>query len=145
MAFFGLLGGKPKGYASPWLQLTVVHAYSHEGLSADEAFSLRGRVIQSKPIDFEFKPPHAYIAFFPATAAGLEQGTELAGALRNVAREMSLPAFGVGVLQGECLAQKSASGRFVAKPAGTVISLALTAAMEESGAKTQSKQKLPGQ
>jgi hypothetical protein len=66
---------------------------------------------------------------------------ELADELRNVARQKSLPAFGVGVLQGECLAQKSASGRFVAKPAGTVISLALTAAMEESGVAAEAKPK----
>ena len=57
MALFGLFGRKPKGYASPWLQLTVVCATAGEGLEPDDAFALRGEVIAAHPIDFEFKPP----------------------------------------------------------------------------------------
>ena len=132
MTFFGLFGRKQKGYAVPWLQLTVVYAIAREGLSPDEAFAMRGKIILARPIDFEFKPPEAFIAFFPGTAIGLQKASDLAGVLRGVAREKALPAFGVGVLQGECLAQLGASGRFAAKPVGTVISLALTAAMQEA-------------
>ncbi len=134
MAFFGLFGGKPKGYAVPWMHLTVVYAMAREGLSPDDAFAMRGKIIQARPIEFEFKPPNAYIAFFACTAEGLQKASELADVLRGVAREKAMPAFGVGVLQGECLAQLSASGRFAGKPAGTVISLALTAAMQEADA-----------
>jgi hypothetical protein len=114
------------------MQLTVVYAMAREGLSPDDAFAMRGKIIQARPIDFEFKPPNAYIAFFPCTAEGLQKASELADVLRGVAREKALLAFGVGVLQGECLAQLGASGRFAGKPAGTVISLALTAAMQEA-------------
>ena len=136
MALFGLFGGKhkAKGYPSPWLQLTVVYAIARDGLTPEDAFALRGRVIMAKPIDFEYKSPDAFLAFFPATVDGLNAGTALADGLREVAGNRALQPFGVGVLQGECLAQRSGSGRFVAKPAGTVIGLAMNAAKEEADA-----------
>ena len=132
MALFGLFGRKPKGYASPWLQLTVVCATAGEGLEPDDAFALRGEVIAAHPIDFEFKPPGSFLAFFPGTEGGLVAGNQLADALRAYARDKSVPAFGVGVQQGECLAQMSGNGRLAAKPAGAVISQAMTLAMEQA-------------
>ena len=132
MALFGLFGRKNKGYASPWLQLTVVYATARKGMEPEHAFALRGKLIAAHPIDFEFMSPGSFLAFYPGTAEGLQAGTELADALRGYARDKSLPAFGVGVQQGECLAQMSGSGRFAAKPAGAAISQALKLAIEEA-------------
>lgn len=132
MALFGLFGKKKRGYASPWLQLTVVYATAREGLQPDDAFALRGRVMAAAPIDFEFMAPGSFVAFYPGTADGLQAGTRLADMMREYARLKSLPAFGVAVQQGECLAQMSGSGRFVAKPVGTVISQTMSLAIQEA-------------
>ena len=132
MALFGLFGRKNKGYASPWLQLTVVYASARDGLEPDDAFALRGRVIGAHPIEFEFMAPGSFLAYYPGTPGGLASGNQLAEALRSYARDKSVQAFGVGVKQGECLAQLSGSGRFVAKPAGAVIAEAMNLAIEES-------------
>ena len=132
MALFGLFGKKNSGYPSPWLQLTVVYATALDGLEPDHAFALRGKVIGSAPIDFEFKDSKSYIVFYPGSALGLKTATQLAESLSQYAREKSLPAFGVGVQQGECLAQTSSSGRFVAKPAGTVIAQTMRLAIEDA-------------
>ena len=137
MALFGFLSGKSKGYSSPWLPLTVVCATAREGLAPDDAFALRGKVISAHPIDFEFMSGGSFVAFYPGTAEGLQAGTRLAEVLREYARAKSLPAFGVGVEQGECLAQQSGSGRFVAKPVGTAISLAMNLAIQEADARRQ--------
>ncbi|MBL0123506.1 MAG: hypothetical protein IPP88_12490 [Betaproteobacteria bacterium] len=132
MALFGLFGGNKKGYPSPWLQLTVVYATAREGLQPDDAFALRGKIVSAHPIGFEFMNADSFVAFYPGNASGLEAGTQLAETLRGVARDKSLPAFGVAVLQGECLAQVRGSGRFVAKPVGTVISQAMKLAIEQA-------------
>ncbi len=121
MALFGLFGRKRKGYASSWLQLTVVYATALEGLDPEQAFSLRGRVLAAKPIDFEFQNADSFLVFYPGTAAGLLAGNDLAEALKQVARDKAIPAFGVAVQQGECLAQMNGAGRFVAKPMGGLI------------------------
>ena len=134
MAFFGLFGSKRKGYASPWLQLTVVYATAKDGLEPEDAFALRGMVLAAAPIDFEFKNGNSYIVFFQGTAAGLQAANDFAGLLREYAREKSLAGFGVGVQQGECLAQMRANWRFAGKPAGTANSLAMRQAAAEAGA-----------
>ena len=137
MALFGLFGKKDKGYASPWLQLTVVYATARDGLEPEHAFALRGKVIAAGPIEFEFMSPGSFVAFYPGTAAGLQAGTGLADALRGYARDKSVPAFGVGVQQGECLAQMSGTGRFAAKPVGAVISQAMDLAIHEADAQAR--------
>ena len=137
MAFFGLFGGKNKGYTSPWLQLTVVYATAPAGLDPDDAFALRGRIMAAGPIGFEFLNSDSFVAFFPGTTGGHEAGNRLAETLRGMARDKSVAAFGVGVQQGECLAQIGGSGRFVAKPVGTVISQAMNLAIDEAGSKRQ--------
>ena len=134
MALFGLLGGKQKGYASPWLQLTVVYAASPDGLAPEHAFAMRGMVIVSKPLQFEFIKSGAYLAFFSGTVEGLRAANELADLLRTYAHEKSVPTFGVSVQQGECLAQINAAGRLVAKPVGTVISQTINLALAEANA-----------
>lgn len=132
MAFFELFGRKNKGYASPWLQLTVVYATARDGLAPEHAFALRGALIAARPIDFEFINPGSFLVFYPGTAEGLQAGTRLADALRGYARDKSVPNFGVSVQQGECIAQMSGSSRFVAKPMGTVVSQTMRMAMEEA-------------
>ena len=132
MAFLGLFGRKNKGFASPWLHLTVVHASAREGLEPDDAFALRGMVIGAHPIDFDFRNPGGFTVYFPGAADGLEAANGLAITLRGYARDKSLSAFGVGVGQGECLAQRSGSGEFVARPVGTVISVTMKAAIQEA-------------
>ena len=132
MAFLGLFGRKYKGFASPWLHLTVVHASAREGLEPDDAFALRGMVTGAHPIDFEFRNPGGFTVYFPGSVDGLAAASGLAGKLRGYARDKSLSAFGVGVGQGECLAQRSGSGKFVARPVGTVISVAMSAAIREA-------------
>ena len=132
MALFGLLRRKQNGYASPWLQLTVLYAMSPDGLAPEHAFAIRGKVIVSKPLQFEFIESGAFLAFFPGTTAGLHAANELADSLRNYGREKSVPSFGVSVQQGECLAQMNAAGRLAAKPAGTVIAQALNLALTEA-------------
>jgi hypothetical protein len=132
MALFGLFGSKKKGYASPWLHLTVVYATAQEGLEPDDAFALRGKIVAARPIDFEFMNADSFVAYYPGNSAGFEAGTQLAETLRGVARDKSLAAFGVAVLQGECLAQVSGTGRFVARPVGTVISQAMKLAIQEA-------------
>lgn len=134
MALFGFFGRKSTGYSSPWLHLTVVYATSPEGLAAEHAFVLRGKVIVSHPIDFEFIKSGAFLAFFPGTAEGLRAGTQLAEALRAVARDRAIPSFGVSVLQGECLAQMHGTARFVAKPVGKVITQTRDLAVLEANA-----------
>ena len=130
MALFNLFGKKDRGYASPWLQLTVVYATARDGLEPDHAFALRGKVIGSSPIDFEFKDSSTFIVFFRGSTEGLQAATHLAESLREYARDKSLSAFGVGVQQGECLAQMSGTGRFAAKPAGTVIAQTMRLAVD---------------
>ncbi len=134
MALFGLFGRKKLGYSSPWLQLTVVYATSPSGLEPVHKFAVRGKVLTSGPIEFEYIEPGSYVAFFPGTAAGLALGNQLADDLRVIAQDKAVPNFGVGVQQGECLAQLRGTGRFVAKPAGKVISQALALAIEEANA-----------
>lgn len=134
MALFGLFGSRKKGYDSPWLQLTVVYATAREGLGPEHAFALRGLVMAAHPIGFEFIHPGSYLSFYPGTADGLQAGQRLAETLRAYARDHALPAFGVGVEQGECLAQLSGAGRFVGKPAGAVISQAMNLAINEADA-----------
>ena len=134
MAFFGLFGKKDKGYASPWLQLTVVYATARDGLEPEHAFALRGRVIAAHPLQFEFIKPIAFLAFFPGTAEGFSAGNRLADAMRVYALEKAVPVFGVCVLQGECLAQMRGPGRLAAKPAGAVISEAMKQALAEAEA-----------
>jgi hypothetical protein len=134
MAFFGLLGGKKKGYASPWLQLTVVYATSPNGLEPEHKFALRGKVLAAHPLYFEYISPGSFLAFYPGTAAGQQAATQLVNAMRGVARDKSVPAFGVSQLQGECLAQMSGNGRLKAKPQGLVISQAIDAATQDANA-----------
>jgi len=121
MALFGLFGRKNQGYASPWLQLTVVYATARDGLEPDAAYAFRGKMLAA-----------SFLAFYPGTAAGLQAGTQLADTLRAVARDKSVPAFGAAVQQGECLAQMGGPGRLAAKPAGAVISRAMNLASEEA-------------
>lgn len=135
MAFFEIFGSNNKGYASPWLQLTVVCAIAQDGMEPEHAFALRGKVIAAAPIEFEFKDSAAFIVFFPGSAEGLQSATNLAESLRQCAREKSLSAFGAAVQQGECLAQMRSSGRFVAKPAGPLIAQAMRLATEEAEVK----------
>lgn len=137
MAFFGLFRGKNKGYASPWLQLTVVYALARDGMEPEHAFALRGKVLASAPIDFEFKDSNSYIVFFRGSTEGLQAANHLAETMRQYARETSLSAFGVGVQQGECLAQINAAGRFVGKPVGNVTAQSLRLAMDEANAHDQ--------
>lgn len=132
MAFFGLFGGNKKGYASPWLQLTVVYATSPNGLEPEYKFALRGRVLAAHPLYFEYISPGSFLAFYPGTAAGQQAAARLVEAMRGVAREKSVPEFGVSMLQGECLAQMSGNGRLKAKPQGLVISQAIDAAIQEA-------------
>ncbi len=135
MALFGLFGGKRKGYATPWMQLTVVYATAPEGLQPDDAFALRGKILTAQTIYFEFLDRCEFLACYPGTAAGLEAGTRLAGELRGIARAKAVPSFGVGVYQGECLAQMKAGGRLAGKPAGLAISQAIELASQEATAR----------
>lgn len=134
MAFFGLFGNKRKGYASPWLQLTVVYATSPNGLEPEHKFALRGKVLAAHPLYFEYISPGSFLAFYPGTAAGQQAGARLVEAMRAVARDKSVPAFGVSMLQGECLAQMSGNERLKTKPQGLVISQAIDAATREATA-----------
>jgi hypothetical protein len=134
MALFGLFGTKQKGYASPWLQLTVLYAMSPDGLAPEHAFAIRGKVMLSKPLQFEFTTSGAYLAFFLGTAEGLRAANELADLLRTYSREKSVPTFGVSVQQGECLAQLNAAGRLTPKPVGEVIAQTVNAALLEANA-----------
>ena len=135
MALFGFLGRKNKGYASPWLHLTVVCATSPDGLAPEHAFALRGKVISAAPLYFEFIKSGSYLAFYPGTAEGLQAATALADALGAYGRESSVPNFGVGMQQGECLAQMSGAGRLKAKPVGAVISQAMEQAINVANAR----------
>lgn len=135
MALFGLFGGRNKGYQSSWLQLTVLYATACEGLEPDQTFALRGRILAANPIDFEFVNSDSFLVFYAGTAAGLAAATALAETLRGVAVEKSVPAFGVAVQQGECLAQMTGAGRFQSKPMGGLMSrtkeLAVAAARQQ--------------
>ena len=121
MALFGLFGRKRKGYASSWLQLTVVYATARQGLEPEQAFALRGKILAANTIDFEFLNSDSFLAFYPGTVEGLQAGARLMEALKGVARDKAVPAFGVAVQQGECLAQMNATGRFSSKPMGGLI------------------------
>ena len=136
MALFGLFGKKDTGYKTPWLPLTVVYAVAQEGAVPEQAFALRACVMSAGAVSFDFSSARAFVAYFPGTDAGLAAGAALCEALRVVAREKSVPCFGVGIAQGECLAQMSASGRLETKPAGKVVVRAMHSAVAESGSGT---------
>ncbi len=123
---------KDKGYASPWLVLTVVYATSLDGLEPDTAFVMRGKVIAAGTIRFEFISPASFIAFYPGTTEGMAAGQALAASLEAVALERAVAKFGVSVQQGECLAQLAANGRLVAKPAGVVIAQTVDEALRKA-------------
>lgn len=123
---------KDKGYASPWLYLTVVYATSPDGLEPDTAFVMRGKVIAAGTIRFEFISPASFIAFYPGTPAGMAAGEALAVSLNAVAVERAVANFGVAVQQGECLAQYAANGRLAAKPAGVVIAQTVDEALRKA-------------
>ncbi len=135
MALFGLFGGRNKGYQSSWLQLTVLYATACDGLLPEQTFALRGRILAANPIDFEFVNSDSFLVFYAGTDAGLDAASRLAETLRGVAEEKTVPAFGVAVLQGECLAQMTGAGRFKAKPMGGLMSktreLAIAAAHQQ--------------
>jgi hypothetical protein len=111
----------------------VVYATAVEGLEPDQAFALRGKILAANPISFEFLNSDSFLAFYPGSAVGLEKATQLAETLRAVAAEKAVPAFGVAVQQGECLAQMNGAGRFNAKPMGGLISKTKTLAAEAAG------------
>ncbi|MEQ1515275.1 MAG: hypothetical protein ABL931_02160 [Usitatibacteraceae bacterium] len=137
MAFFGLsefFGNRKKGYSTPWSQLTVVYATAPDGLQPEDAFALRGKILTSHPIDFEFLNTGSFLAYYAGTPAGLDAGTQLGAALRSIAHERAVCPFGVGVHKGECLAQLNAAGRLVAKPAGLAITEAMKLARLDAGA-----------
>lgn len=122
MALFGLFGGRSKGYASSWLQLTVVYATAREGLEPEQTYALRGKILAANPIDFQFVNADSFLVFYAATPAGLDSANELVTSLEKVAFDKAIPAFGAAVQQGECLAQLNGKGRFAAKPMGGLIS-----------------------
>jgi hypothetical protein len=134
MTLFSFLTGKNKGYASPWLNLTIVYATSPDGLAPEHAFALRGKVMSAAPIYFEFIKSGAYLACFAGTHEGLHAGNRLAEELRIYGREKAVPNFGVGALQGECLAQMSGN-RLKTKPVGVVIAQAMEQALAEANAR----------
>lgn len=112
---------KKTGFDSPWLQLTVVYATARDGLTPDQAYVLRGKVLAAGAIQFEIIEPSSFLLFYSGTDAGLKRANAIAETLRETAREQAITAFGVAVQQGECLAQRSESGRFMGKPSGPVI------------------------
>lgn len=122
MALFGLFGGRSKGYASSWLHLTVVYATAREGLEPEQTFALRGKILAAHPIDFQFVNADSFLVFYAGTPAGLHSANELVTSLEKIASDKAIPAFGVAVQQGECLAQMNGKGRFAAKPMGGLIS-----------------------
>ena len=136
MALFGLFGKRDKGYASSWLHLTVVYATAREGLEPEQTFALRGRILAANPISFEFVDSDSFLVFYAGTPAGLASAGQLSEALNKVALEKSIPAFGVAVQQGECLAQMNGKGRFAAKPMGGLISKTRNLAFEVATTKT---------
>ena len=139
MALFGLFelfGRKNKGYASSWLQLTVVYATALQGLVPEQTFALRGKILAANAIDFEFLNSDSFLIFYRGTAEGLQAGTQLAETLRGIAHDKAVPTFGVAVLQGECLAQLNAAGRFSSKPMGGLISQTKTLAIKAAEAQT---------
>ena len=122
MALFGLFGGRSKGYASSWLQLTVVYATAREGLEPEQTYALRGKILAANPIDFQFVNADSFLVFYAATPAGLDSANELVTSLEKVAFDKAIPAFGAAVQQGECLAPLTGKARFAAKPMGGLIS-----------------------
>ena len=122
MALFGLFGGRKKGYQSSWLHLTVLYATACEGLEPDQTFALRGKILAANPIDFEFVNSDSFLVFYAGSATGLDAATRLAETLQAVAREKAVPAFGVAIQQGECLAQMTGAGRLKSKPMGGLMS-----------------------
>lgn len=122
MALFGLFGGQKKGYQSSWLELTVLCATACEGLEPDQTFALRGKILAASPIDFEFVNSNSFQVFYAGTAAGLATANRLAETLQTVAREKAIPAFGIAIQQGECLAQMTGAGRLQSKPMGGLMS-----------------------
>ena len=107
MALFGLFGNKKKGFASPWLQLTVVYVATRQDLTADQAYLLRGKVLAAGSIQFDFFEPASFQLFFAGNAAGLQKAQALADALQQVARDNGIVGIGISVQQGECLAERS--------------------------------------
>ncbi len=136
MALFGFFGRRNKGYASSWLQLTVVYATAREGLEPEQTFALRGKILAAHPIDFEFLNSDSFLVFYPGTAEGLQSATLLIDALNKVARDKAVPAFGAAVQQGECLAQMNGTGRFKSKPVGGLISQTKNLAIQVAEART---------
>ena len=136
MALFGFFGRRNKGYASSWLQLTVVYATAREGLEPEQTFALRGKILAAHPIDFEFLNSDSFLVFYPGTAEGLQSATRLIDALNQTAREKAVPAFGAAVQQGECLAQMSGTGRFKSKPMGGLISQTKNLAIQVAAGQT---------
>ena len=122
MALFGLFGARNKGYQSSWLQLTVLYATACDGLLPEQTFALRGKILAANPIDFEFVNSDSFLVFYAGTAAGLDAANKLAETLQTVAREKAVPAFGIAVQQGECLAQMTRAGRLQSKPKGGLMS-----------------------
>jgi len=132
---------KKSGFDSPWLQLTVVYATAKDGLTPDQAYVLRGKVLAAGAIQFEIIEPASFMLLFSGNEAGLNKANALAETLRQTARENGIPAFGVAVQQGECLAQRSESGRFIGKPSGPVIpqSAKLAAELADAAATNDGK------
>ena len=135
MALFGLFGKRDKGYASSWLHLTVVYATAGEGLEPEQTFALRGRILAANPISFEFVNADSFLVFYAGTPEGLASAGLLLEVLYEVATEKAIPAFGVAVQQGECLAQMNGKGRFAAKPMGGLISQTRNLAIQAAAAK----------
>ncbi|MEP7156249.1 MAG: hypothetical protein ABI905_10790 [Betaproteobacteria bacterium] len=123
-----------RGYASPWLQLTVLCAIARDGIEPTQSFALRGKVLAATPIQFEFKDSNTYLVFFRGSEEGMQNANGLAESLRAYAQENAIPAFGVGVVQGECLAQMGPAGRLAGKPAGKVIADAMRLATDDANA-----------
>jgi len=128
---------RPTGFASPWLTLTVVCATAAEGLEPDQAFAMRGMVIKSRPIEFNYTPPGSFVAYFGANDAGRQAAEALLALLKEFAAEQAIPHFGACAETGDCLATLRAGGGFSAPPAGEAITRARSAAIAEAGGKME--------
>lgn len=104
----------------------VVYAYRPDGVTPDEGYALRDIINAHRPTDWRFYNPSGFEVLFWLAAPDARANAEaLTDALRAFGPSHRL---GVGVAEGELMAEFSSDGQLLSWPLGNVISIALRAA-----------------
>ena len=114
--------------------LIVVYSICLDGLSAEDANTIRDAISLAGPVDFRFLSPGSFEAIFEGDTTSIGRANDLAHKLRKLATDHAISSIGVSVEHGPCIVQRSPVGGFSFFPAGDTVSRAIKMAHAEASA-----------